>query len=163
MLASNKATLATFDPYLGPSKEEIDQEIERQAWLGNDLYSILLGDDIIHHDSGCILALNGHGDCRPRRRIKGKPEALYRITYRLYYGSLEPGLPVMHLCDVPLCIAPSHLRVGTNSENMQAAQVRSKGKWPKLDSCERVRARLEERSKYLELYGDPDWQPAKTV
>ncbi len=158
-LAGNEALLASFDPFLGPTKDEIDREIQRRAWLGEDLYSILLGEGVVHHGSGCILSLNGYADCRPRKRIKGRREPLYRITYRLYYGGLEPGVPVMHLCHVPLCIAPSHLRVGTNSENMQAAQKYSIGKWPDLSDCGRVQARLEERSRFLRLHGDPDWQP----
>jgi hypothetical protein len=158
-LAGNEALLASFDPFLGPTKDEIDTEIQRRAWLGEDLYSILLGDDVVHHDSGCILALNGYADCRPRKRIRGRREPLYRITYRLYYGSLEPGVPVMHLCHVPLCIAPSHLRVGSNIENMQAAQEYSIGRWPDLSPCGRVRARLEERSRFKQRYGDPNWRP----
>ena len=160
-LAGNAEALAAFDPFLGPSKDDIDREIERQAWLGNGLYSILLGDDIVFHDSGCILALNGDAKCRPRKWIKGKRDYLYRTTYKLYYGSLEPGLPVMHLCDVPLCIAPSHLRVGTQIENMRDYERRSRGRWPGKDHCERARARLEERSRFKQLYGDPNWRPGQ--
>jgi hypothetical protein len=74
---------------------------------------------------------------------------------------LEPGVPVMHLCHVPLCIAPSHLRVGSNIENMQAAQEYSIGRWPDLSRCGRVRARLEERSRFKRLYGDPNWRPGQ--
>jgi hypothetical protein len=158
-LAGNEALLASFDPLLGPTKDEIDREIQRQAWLGEDLDSILSGEGVVHHESGCILSLNGYADCRPRKRIKGRREPLYRITYRLYYGSLEPGVPVMHLCHVPLCINPFHLRAGSNSENMQDAETRSKGRWPGFTPCERVQARLEERSRFLRLHGDPDWQP----
>ena len=160
-LARNAEALAAFDPFLGPSKDDVDREIERQAWLGEGLYSILLGDDVVHHDSGCILALNGYGDCRPRKRIRGRREPLYRITYRLYFGNLEPDVPVMHLCHVPLCIAPSHLRVGSNIENMQAAQEYSIGRWPGKDHCWRARARLEERSRFKRLYGDPNWRPGQ--
>ena len=159
-LAGNAEALAAFDPFLGPSKDDVDREIERQAWLGEGLYSILLGDDVVHHDSGCILALNGYGNCRPRWKVKGRPEPLSRIVYRLYYGSI-PGPVVMHLCDVPLCIAPSHLRVGTQIENMRDYEERSRGRWPELSDCERIQERLKERSRHLHQYGDPNWRPGQ--
>jgi len=35
-----------------------------------------------------------------------------------------------------------------------AAQEYSIGRWPDLSPCGRVRARLKERSRYKQLYGD---------
>jgi len=158
-LAGNEALLASFDPFLGPTKDEIDREIEHQADQGADLNFFLNGPDTVHHESGCVLFLNGYANCRARRLVKGKKEPIYRIVYRLCNDFLEPGVPVMHLCDVAICVNPFHLRAGTNSENMRDAEKRSKGRWPELSDCERIQERLEERSRFKQLYGDPDWRP----
>jgi len=42
-----------------------------------------------------------------------------------------------------------------------AAQEYSIGRWPDLSPCGRVRARLKERSRFKQLYGDPNWRPGQ--
>lgn len=43
------------------------------------------------------------------------------IAYELTKGPVTPGLLVMHLCNVPACCNPSHLKLGTHTENLQYA------------------------------------------
>lgn len=43
----------------------------------------------------------------------------HRVSYRIYKGRIPKGLHVLHSCDNPLCVRPSHLRTGTNADNMQ--------------------------------------------
>lgn len=42
----------------------------------------------------------------------------HRVSWLLSYGSIPLNQEVMHSCDVPLCVNPAHLRVGTHQENM---------------------------------------------
>lgn len=48
------------------------------------------------------------------------------ISYKLTKGRVPPGRYVMHSCDNPSCVKPSHLSLGTKSENMQ--DCRDKGR-----------------------------------
>ena len=50
----------------------------------------------------------------------GSVETLaHRVAWILTYGSIPPGKRILHTCDNPPCIRPSHLWLGTQAENVQ--------------------------------------------
>lgn len=51
---------------------------------------------------------------------------LHRVSYIVFYGRIPDDKIVMHLCDYPPCFNPKHLKLGTQSDNMQDAA--SKGR-----------------------------------
>jgi hypothetical protein len=86
----------------------------------------MLANHIIN-ERGCWLYQgskkdNGYGKAflychaaTPKRRTF----STHRVSYA-YYNGVDPGeLSVMHTCDDPGCINPSHLELGTHAENMQ--------------------------------------------
>ena len=60
---------------------------------------------------------NGYGFFRN----SSKHELAHRVSYRLFNGQLD-ARDVMHKCDVPNCVNPEHLALGTRLENMQDAK-----------------------------------------
>lgn len=44
---------------------------------------------------------------------------VHRISWVIHFGEIPPGLYVLHRCDVPNCVRPSHLWLGTYTDNNQ--------------------------------------------
>ncbi|MCG8614512.1 MAG: HNH endonuclease [Pseudomonadales bacterium] len=80
------------------------------------------------------VQINSESECWPyigstfsgrygRFFVNGRAVLAHRQVYEMTNGSVPDGLFVMHKCNNKLCCNPSHLTVGTNSENQRHASV----------------------------------------
>ncbi len=81
------------------------------------------------NENGCMIFTGALDRCGYGKMPVGKRRlGAHRVSFALTYGSVSGEDVVMHSCDNPSCINPSHLSAGTQSENIQ--QSSHKGRLP---------------------------------
>lgn len=78
-------------------------------------------------NSGCWLWLRsinnkGYGS----GSLGGKRQYAHRYSYERSVGLIPDGMKVCHRCDVPCCVNPAHLFVGTQRDNMRDAAIKGR-------------------------------------
>lgn len=62
---------------------------------------------------------NGESVERPGLKPNRINVSAHRWSYQHFVGAIPDGLFVLHHCDTPSCVRPSHLFVGTQRDNVQ--------------------------------------------
>lgn len=76
---------------------------------------------------GCLLFTggtdsSGYGSLMYEGRVQGA----HLVSYKLSNGDIPTGHKVRHRCDTPPCIEPTHLVLGTHSDNMRDMAARGR-------------------------------------
>jgi len=102
-----------------PAKSHLPEAIEKYFWAKVEK------TDSCWLWKGCLLN-HSYGSIW----MDGKHYQTHRFSWLLHKGVIPQGQCVLHKCDVPLCVNPDHLFLGTQQENV--ADMRAKNRNPKV-------------------------------
>jgi hypothetical protein len=75
----------------------------------------------IEDGKGCFIITShktygfGYSTIRRNHQVK----SIHRLIYEECFGEIPKGLVIRHKCDVPACINPEHLEIGTRADNVR--------------------------------------------
>lgn len=100
-------------------------------------------------ESGCWIWVGTH-DGRYYGHISaghGKsPLKAHRVAYQQYVGQIPDGKLVRHRCDVPACVNPHHLEIGTQEDNMADMMKRGRFNQSIKENLQHVRSFTQEQA-----------------
>ena len=103
--------------------------------------------------SGCwlwVASVNKGRGGYGKFSLNCKAITAHRASWLLHFGPIPDGMHVLHKCDVPRCVNPSHLFLGTNAENVADMDRKSRRVNAPRRGEQNWRARLTEE-KVLEI------------
>ncbi len=92
--------------------------------------------------------IKGYGRVKYHRKVV----AAHRIAYKLFFGSIPSNMQVLHKCDNRVCCNPSHLYLGTNSDNVRDKVARNRQYRPAGLLNNHVKLSISNISEIRELY-----------
>jgi len=85
-------------------------------------------------EGGCLIWEGRNNGVYGEFIHDGIKEGAHRWAYRHFVGPFNESLYICHKCDNPLCVEPTHLWPGTNSENMLDAVAKGRHLGKKRES-----------------------------
>jgi hypothetical protein len=99
------------------------------------LENILIGDEC------WIWTGNVHGGGYGCLQSGGRQVGAHRFSYETFVGVLQSNMWVLHRCDTPLCVRPSHLFQGTYLDNIRDREAKNRGIFG--ERCPRAKLTVE--------------------
>lgn len=89
------------------------------------------------------------------RTIEGRKALAHRFSWEESHGRIPRGMCVCHRCDNPRCVRPSHLFLGTRSDNMKDCSKKGRlgGTWPKGEAHFKAKLNAIQVQKIRDLRG----------
>lgn len=72
--------------------------------------------------TGSVFGSLGYGQFMAH----GRPQYAHRLSWEMANGPIPDGQHVLHSCDVPTCVNPAHLCLGTHKSNMEDAATKGR-------------------------------------
>jgi hypothetical protein len=104
--------------------------------------------------SGCwlwtnALNLDGYG----KFHFELKRSSAHRASWEIHRGPIPNGLQVLHKCDVPCCVNPDHLFLGTPKDNAQDCIKKGRRGKVSREVAEEIRNSTETLAKLAAKFG----------
>ena len=111
-------------------------------------------------NTGCWLRIGREGrDGYGRFYFQRTTRLAHRVSWMLSRGEIPPGLCVLHKCDVPLCVNPEHLFLGTLKDNTH--DMWRKGRHSAKLSRDQVLAIRKDQRTHSKIAADHSVTPAQ--
>jgi len=95
----------------------------------NNLLKRFLPKIEIVTESGCwiwMAATDDKGYGIMSKGFKKAPYKSHRVSFLIFKGEIPKGMNVCHKCDIPSCVNPDHLFLGSQKENMMDASKKNR-------------------------------------
>ena len=103
-------------------------------------------------NSGCWLWM-GARNAGGYGTVSHRSEWLaHRLAYRTHVGEIPEGLLVLHRCDTPPCVNPSHLWLGSNKDNSQDRERKGRHHEAGGEKCGRAKLTAHDVEEIRRLY-----------
>lgn len=103
--------------------------MEHEEYIGHVRQA--LKEKIIIDENDCWIwqgqvDRKGYGRRTFTENKKKRKLLAHRISYKIFVGEIPDGLFILHQCDVPRCINPQHLHLGTQKDNLNEMRERDR-------------------------------------
>ncbi len=121
----NKLAFYSGRPGNGLHVSEISPIAESSFWSLVDL----------RLPNACWIWMGQREGSYGRFKLGNRRFQAHRFAYASAWGHCPPHLVVRHRCDTPLCVAPHHLELGSDTENMADKVARGRQLVGEAVSC----------------------------
>lgn len=117
-------------PFLQRFWENVEKKELEDCWIWNGTSD--------GHGYGCIV-------------YNSKNILAHRASWLLAHGDLPQGMSILHKCDVPLCVNPNHLFIGTQLDNMKDMAMKKRSTIGEKNPMSKITQEIanETRKRYL--------------
>lgn len=85
--------------------------------------------------------------------VHGRHMRAHTFSFELTHGPVQKGLCIMHSCDNPKCVNPSHLSLGTQRDNLRDMAAKGRSGAQKRTHCRNGHEYSFENTKFYKARG----------
>jgi len=85
--------------------------------------------------------------------FRGGVTKTHRVAWILTRGRIPKGKHVLHRCDNPPCVKPSHLFLGTQADNNHDREAKGRGVYSSGEACSWAKLDWKKVCRIRKLYG----------
>lgn len=131
-LGFNAPAQPTSDQSMVMSSRQHPHKVARTHDFLNTRKNYFYSKTLMPNENGCML-WSGSKNKKGYGTMYGNEKKMIlasRFSFALHFGPFDASLCVLHHCDIPGCVAPGHLFLGTKIDNMRDCSAKNRIKIP---------------------------------